>query len=74
MKKGEIKFVETVVNFCGGCNSTVKLQKFVAVDEGETLESAWIKRYENKDDELFKRTRLMGFCQCGNVYLFKQKS
>ena len=56
-------------NFCGGCNNTVELHRFVQVDEGEPIESAWERRHENENDELFKHTRFMGFCLCGNIYI-----
>ena len=65
------KIIETdkYSNFCGGCNNTVTLQRFVALDEGETTESAMNRIHENENDELFKRERFIGFCLCGNVYL-----
>lgn len=57
-------------NFCGGCNSTIILDRFLMVDEGQSLEGAMERSRENENDELFRRTRFMGFCLCGNVYLF----
>lgn len=55
--------------FCGGCNNTVELHKFIRVDEAQSIDEAWEKRHENVKDDLFKRTRFMGFCLCGNIYI-----
>ena len=65
----EIVKTDSISNFCGGCNNSVMLQKFVVVDEGESFETAWERRHENEDDSVFKRTRFMGFCLCGNIWL-----
>ena len=65
----EIIKTEDFLNFCGGCNNSVRMRKFVVVDEGEPLEEAVKKMNENQDDEIFKRKRFMGFCICGNVWL-----
>lgn len=59
---------ENRVNFCGGCNSSVVLDKFIQFDELETKESAWERRGENSNDELFARTKYLGFCLCGNIF------
>ena len=36
------EIIETTnyINFCGGCNNTVKLQYFLAVDESESIDKA----------------------------------
>ena len=60
---------EHLANFCGGCNNTVILKRFIQIDEDQLLEEAWKEKYKNENDELFKRLRFMGFCLCGNVYL-----
>lgn len=60
-------------NFCGGCNNTVILKRFVQVDEGQSFEIAWKQKNENEGDELFKRKRFLGFCMCGNIYLFDEE-
>lgn len=39
---------ENLVNFCGGCNSQLKLEKFIQVDETQTLEEAWEMRHKNE--------------------------
>ena len=57
------------VNFCGGCNNQITLKRFIKIDEGETIDSAWERRHENEGDELFKHTRFMGFCLCGNIFI-----
>lgn len=67
--KGKIIKTNKLVNFCGGCNSHIVLQKFIAIDEGESINEAWERRQENEGDELFKRRRMMAFCLCGNVYI-----
>ena len=59
-----------VMTFCGGCNNQITMKKFIAVDEGQTFEDAWKHRDDNESDEIFIRRRFMGFCLCGNVYLF----
>ena len=69
MPKGEIIYTNFQINFCGGCNNTVELKKFVMVDESETQEEALEKQENNIDDVLHKRRRFMAFCLCGNVYL-----
>lgn len=53
-------------NFCGGCNNTILMHRFVQVDEGQSFESAW----EQKNEE--GRERFLGFCLCGNIYLFDE--
>ena len=68
------KIIKTdkLVNFCGGCNNQVDLHRFVQVDEAQPFEEAWEQRHKNENDELFKRMRAMGFCLCGNVYLYER--
>ena len=67
--EGKVVKTDDAVNFCGGCNNQVVMSKFIAVDEGEEINKAWERRNENANDEVFKRSRYMGFCSCGNVYL-----
>ena len=58
-----------LVNFCGGCNSQITLQRFVAVDEMESFDSAWERRNELSNDDLFSRQVYLGRCMCGNIFL-----
>lgn len=60
---------ENLVNFCSGCNNSIALNKFVQVDEGQTLEDAWRDKFKDEHDVCFKRIRWMGFCSCGNIFI-----
>lgn len=65
----EIIKTDKYKNFCGGCNNVVELHRFIRVDEMQSCQEALEKIEENKIDELFKRSRFMGFCVCGNIWL-----
>jgi len=64
------KIIETsgLKDYCGGCNNTVLLHKFVQVDEAESLEDAIARRHENEGD-VYSRTKFIGFCPCGNIWV-----
>ena len=68
-----MKVIKTdkLIEFCGGCNNSIVLKKFIQVDENQLFERAWLDRYENEEDELHRRIRIIGFCLCGNIYLLK---
>lgn len=57
--------------FCGGCNNTVELKRFIQVDESQTIEEVMSMIDKNESDSLFCRKRYMGFCLCGNVWVNK---
>ena len=65
----EVIKTDKLNNFCVGCNNTVTLQRFIAIDEGQSLEDAIESKDKNKGDELFSREIFVGRCLCGNVFI-----
>lgn len=63
------RHMKNLNNFCGGCNNTVILNRFVMVDEGQDFRVAWEMKHDMENDKLFKRTRFMAFCLCGNIFI-----
>ena len=56
------------VNFCGGCNSHVTLERFIAYKEGQTADEMVSHRFDNAGDELHSNDIFIGRCLCGNIY------
>ena len=65
----EVIKTKDYVNFCGGCNNNVSLQRFLALDEKQTIDDALEQRDKHKGDALFSRELFVGRCLCGNIFV-----